>query len=302
MGLQLRDTDPPRAPQPASQLLKAVAPNFLIIGDLKAGSTSLYHYLRQHPEVYMPACKELRYFAYDPENPYHVRAATYPVKTLADYAHYFEKCGNARAIGEASPNYLRSPGTARRIRAALPDAKLIACLRNPADTLYSGYMMHYRDGVTRKPFDEELFGRDAALVKACFYWLDLKQYYDRFPRSQIRIVLFDDLIADAPRVVKGLYRFIGVDDSFTPDFAVQNEGGMPRSRLLYQSLARGRELLRRLGPAPEALKQLAKKIERSQMRKTPLDPRIRRKILEICEDDIRRTEELIGRDLSSWLK
>ncbi len=134
MSFHLRHTDPPLGAEAAPELLGAVAPSFLIIGDMKAGSTSLFHYLRQHPEVYMPACKELRYFAYDPENPYHIRAATYPVKTLADYAHYFEKCGNARAIGEASPNYLRGRGTARRIKAALPDAKLIACLLAAVDS------------------------------------------------------------------------------------------------------------------------------------------------------------------------
>jgi hypothetical protein len=277
-------------------------PNFLIIGDLKAGSTSLYHYLRQHPEVYMPDVKELRYFAYDEENPYHVRAISYRVKTFSEYLRHFEKCGDAKAIGEASPNYLRSPGAANRIKAAIPDVRLIACLRNPADRLYSAYLMNYRGGSTRKPFDEELFGRDAAWIKARFYWLDLKQYFDLFPPSQIKIVLFDDLKADAGKVVKDLYRFLDVDDAFAPDFTVQNEGGTPKSLLGYTILMRGKNLLRRFGTPPTALKQLWRRIERDSLRKTQIDPQIRRKILEICQDDIKRTQELIGRDLSSWLR
>jgi hypothetical protein len=277
-------------------------PNFLIIGDLKAGSTSLYHYLRQHPEVYMPDFKELRYFAYDRENPYHVRADTYPVKTFAEYLRHFENCGDAKAIGEASPNYLRGPGTAGRIRAAIPDVRLIACLRNPADRLYSGYQMNYRGGSTRKPFDEELFGRDAAWIKARFYWLDLKQYFDLFPPSQIKIVLFDDLKTDARKVVKDLYGYLEVDDVFEPDFTVQNEGGSPKSLLGYSILVKGKNLLRRVGTPPAGLKRLWRRIERESLQKTQMDPQIRRKIIEICHDDIKRTQELIGRDLSAWLR
>ena len=250
----------------------------------------------------MPAVKELRYFAYDRENPYHVRANSYRVKTFSEYLRHFEKCGNAKAIGEASPNYLRSPGAAKRIKAELPDVRLIACLRNPADRLYSGYMMNYREGSTTRSFDEELFGRDAAWIKARFYWLDLKQYFDLFARSQIRIVLFDDLKADAAAVVKDLYRFLEVDDAFAPDLTVQNEGGIPRSLLWYTIFARGKNLLRRFGPPPTVLKQLSKKIERRSLQKTQIDPQIRKKILEICQDDIQRTQELIGRDLSAWLR
>jgi hypothetical protein len=86
-------------------------PNYLIIGDLRAGSTSLYHYLRQYPEVYMPDLKELRYFAYDAETPHDVRADSYPVKTFSEYLHHFEKCGDAKAIGGATPELVEKPGS-----------------------------------------------------------------------------------------------------------------------------------------------------------------------------------------------
>jgi hypothetical protein len=277
-------------------------PNFLIIGDVKAGSTSLWYYLRQHPEVCMPDEKELRYFAYDEQNPYHVRAHSSRVKTYSEYLRHFEKCGNAKAVGEASPNYLRSPGAANRIKAKLPGVRLIVCLRNPADRLYSTYLMNYREGYTKKPFDEELFGRDAAFIKAQFYFLDLKRYFDRFAHNQIKIVLFDDLRKDAGSVVKYLYEFLDVDKSFAPSLAVQNEGGIPKSLLWYKIFVRGKSLIGRFGAPPAALRQLSKIIERRSLRKTPLDPHIRRKILEVCEEDIRATQDLIGRDLSAWLR
>jgi hypothetical protein len=277
------------------------APNFLIIGDVKAGTTSLHHYLRQHPQVFMPRLKELRYFAYDPENPYHVRSSSYPVRTYAEYLRYFEKTGGAKAIGEASPNYLRSPIAAARIKAEIPDVRLIVCLRNPVDRLHSLYMMEYRAGRTRNPFDEQLFGLEAAWIRARFYWLDLKKYFDLFVRGQIKVILFDDLKSDAGKVVSDLCRFLEIDDTFMPDLAPQNEGGVPTSLLWYTILTRSKDLLRRFGSAPPAAKQLFKKLERSSLRKPRIDPLLRRKILEVCADDIRRTQELIGRDLSGWL-
>ena len=278
------------------------APNFLIIGDVKSGSTSLHHYLQQHPDVFMPALKELRYFAYDPENPYHARSNSYPVKTLSEYLAHFDSGGDAKAIGEASPNYLRSPAAATRIKAQIPDAKLIACLREPADRLYSLYMMEYRAGQIRKRFDEQLFGHEAAWIKARFYWLDLKKYFDLFAPRQIKVILFDDLKANPEKVVKELCTFLGIDDTFAPDLEPQNVGGVPRSALWYAVLMRGKSLLRQFGDPPATVKQLLKNVERRSLRKSHIDPAIRRKILEICQDDIRRTQELIGRDLSDWLR
>jgi hypothetical protein len=100
---------------------------------------------------------------------------------------------------------------------------------------------------------------------------------------------------------RSIYRFLEVDDAFAPDLTVQNEGGVPKNLVWYKILVRGKTLLGRFGTPPTALKQLLKGIERRSLRKPQLDPQLRRKILEICESDIRKTQELIGRDLSAWL-
>jgi hypothetical protein len=276
-------------------------PNFLIIGDAKSGSTSLYHYLRQHPDVYMPHMKELRYFAYDDDNPYHVRAKSFPIKTYDEYLRQFDGVRAEKAVGEASPNYLRCPGTAKKIKTAFPDAKIIAILRNHPERLYSAYLMDFRSGRVTRPFDEEVFGRNAAMIKARLYYPDLKAYYDLFPASQIKVLLFDDLKADAGAVARELYRFLGVDDSFKPDLAAKNEGGVPRSRLLYSALTGSRKFVKRFVTPPPALKQLGESIERRSLKKSKIDAHSRRKIVEICQDDIRKTQDLIGRDLSAWL-
>jgi hypothetical protein len=279
-----------------------VMPNFLIIGDTKAGTTSLYSYLRQHPEVYMPSeLKELRYFAFDRDNSYQVRAGSTRVTNLTDYLGYFEKCGNAKVIGEASPNYLRSPGAAQRIREQIPSVKLIVCLRHPAERLHSLYQMHYRERLTRQPFDEYLFSQNAIWIKGNFYWPDLNNYFQHFDSEQIQVILFDDLKASSDKVVKSIYSFLGVDTSFVPDLTPQNTGGMPNSDFLYRFVFGSKDLLRKLGTPPAALRSAWSRMRKKLVIQTEIDTRIRRKILEVCRDDIFRTQELIRRDLSMWL-
>ena len=92
-------------------------PNFLIIGAAKAGTSTLHAYLTPHPEVFMPRRKELRFFAFDGSEDNH----TFPVKTLEEYERYFADAGDAKAIGEASPNYLYSARAARQIKEKIPD-------------------------------------------------------------------------------------------------------------------------------------------------------------------------------------
>lgn len=278
-------------------------PNFLIIGDFKAGTSSLYSYLRQHPQVYMPPqVKELRYFSFDAENAYQARARSTVVRTLEDYQSYFRDSGQALAIGEASPNYLRSPGAAARIQRQIPQVRLIACLRNPADRLHSAHQMRERSEGDKVPFDERLFGYDAAWIKANFYWLDLKRYFDLFDRSKICVILFDDLQSDPLRVAQEVYRFLGVDAAFEPDLTASNPGGIPASALAYRLMVALRRFVKRSGLASPQLRKAGGALEKKLLRRVPMDAKVRRQILEICRDDILRTQELIGRDLSLWLR
>ena len=277
-------------------------PNFLIIGDTKAGSTSLYSYLKQHPEVFMPAgVKELRYFAFDAGNPYHVRSASYRVRTAADYLRYFERTGDAKAIGEASPAYLRAPGAAERIKQQASESKLIVSLRNPADRLHSLYQMHYRARSTTASFEEYLFSQNSTWIKGNFTWSELARYFTLFERRKLRVLLLDDLISDAAASVAGLYAFLEVDPGFHPKLTVENTGGMPRNAVVYSALVASKKILKRMGSAPEPVRRTWANVKRRSLSKTAMSPEVRRRILEICKDDILRTQDLIDRDLSGWL-
>jgi|SRR5690606_7874306 len=278
-----------------------MTPAFLVIGDTKAGSSSLHHYLGQHPEIFVPPEKELRYFAYDPQNSYHRRASSTRVRTLDDYLAHFDRAPGAAVIGEVSPNYLRSPGAAARIRSTLPDVKLIVSLRNPADRLYSLHMMHLRDRTTNVPFDQRAFADDAAWIKGNFYWPELDRYFARFPRARIKVILFEDLAANPLEVTQSLYRFLGVDDGFVPEIRVYNEGGVPRHPLLYTAMTECKQAVKRVMHPPERARAAWRRLRRRALRRPPFDPKLRRQILEVCRDDVLRTQALIRRDLGRWL-
>ena len=128
-------------------------PNFLIIGAAKAGTTSLYRYLEQHPEVYMSPVKEPKFFALGgerldyrgPGDEARMRGAS--VTSLEDYRELFRGVSTETAVGEASTLYLYSERAAARIKHHVPDVKLIAVLRNPVDRAYSDFLHLVRDGI-----------------------------------------------------------------------------------------------------------------------------------------------------------
>lgn len=250
----------------------------------------------------MPEIKELRYFAYDEENAYHNRASAYYVKSFGEYLSHFNHCSTEKAIGEASPNYLRSTGAAERIKSKLPDVKIIVSLRNPADRLYSLYMMHYRKNDINIPFDEQAFRHNASWIKSYFCWNELKHYFNIFDRNKIKVIIFDDLKGQTLGVIAGIYKFLNVDHTFIPDIETHNKGGMPKNKSLYTMLSIIERPFKTIASPPPTLKNMWQKIKRKNLEDVKLDPLIRKKVLEVCEDDIYRTQALIDRDLTIWLK
>ena len=166
-------------------------PTFIVFGSRKAGTTSLYKFLDEHPEIYMSELKGTRFFSFDPERP--ELGAKLPVRTLADYESYF--AGGARpeikAIGEVTPSYITGRDTAARIQQTLPHVKLIASLRNPVDRAYSQYQMDMRN---RRPEDrEELTLQNVdSWVPAGRYAQLLEPYYGLFEDTQIHLMVFEE--------------------------------------------------------------------------------------------------------------
>ena len=272
-------------------------PNFLIIGAAKAGTTSLYDYLRQHPEVFMPTLKEPRFFSHEPG-----RGDVSAVSTLADYEALFAGVTTEIAIGEATPHYLAHGGAPERIAATLPGVRLIAALRDPAERAFSVYQMNLRNrGVNNGVSFLQALQEDQNLRRG--YATGLGRYLERFGRDRLRIVLFEE-ITGAPRAtVQGLFRFLGVSQDFAPDVSkVSNPGGLPKVRAVHALLndARLRGLARRY--LPEGVVARGRDLRSRNLAKQTMRAEERRAAATLFREDILRTQDLIGRDLSAWLR
>ncbi len=290
-------------------------PNFIVIGAAKAGTTALYWYLTEHPAVFMSPVKETNFFAYgldeagrplfgDPE------LHRFPVKTLDAYTALFaDRRKEHEAIGEASPLYLESPQAAGRIRALLPEARIICSIRHPVDRAYSDYLMYLRRRGRRLDVARDLTAA-AAWARPDSHWMrigryhaQLARYFDVFPRSQIHLSLFDDLKRSPSALMKDVYGFLAVDDSFAPDFATPHAlGGVPSSRLL-EGLFLSNAVRSALEPwVPKQAANWVRRLRSRNMRKAPvLPPALKQELTAMFKDDIAKTSDLIGRSLQHWL-
>lgn len=284
-------------------------PNFIIGGALKAGTTSLFQYIEQHPQAFMPDRKELRYFAYDPTDPWcQENGHAFPLQTLADYTAEFDKATDQIAIGEASPNYLASDAAPGNIKAVLPDVKLIFSLRDPVRSAYSAYLMALRAGRDTRPVADALAVEERQVTRY-LYAHYMERWYSLFDRSQIKVVLFEDLIADPVAVAQSVYGFLGIDASFVPDLSgvKANSGGVPRNKTgaaVYRALnwLRGGEMSQKIRPyLPQAARDAFGGMRQASLQKAPpLPDEIATRLRSFYQPDIAELEKLIQRDLSIW--
>ncbi len=296
-------------------------PNFIVIGAAKAGTTSLYHYLDQHPQVFMSPIKEPRFFALEGHaldfgGPGDEVLRERTTTTLEAYQKLFAGVRDERAVGEASVLYLHHPAAAAAIARAIPDVRLIAVLRNPVDRAYSGFMARTRDGYEPlSSFEEALDAEPRRIAEGWyygwqyrgqgFYHRNLARYYERFDPSQIRVYLYEDLDQEPERMLTDIFRFLDVDDGFRPDVSTRwNPSGRPRS-------VRVQRFLTHPHPLKEAVKQLIPErwghrlvefLQPANLERPPIRAETRARLIEGYSEDIHRLEGLIGRDLSHWLR
>jgi hypothetical protein len=304
-------------------------PNFFIVGAQKAGTTSLYHYLNQHPQVYMSPIKEPFFFDHELDSKGEVvrrefRGHRQPPRftNIEEYSTLFEGARGEKAIGEATPLYIYAPGTAERIESYVPGAKSIALLRNPADRAYSAFLYAVRMGVEpRKRFAQALREEPLRMRSGWhyvfhyrsrgLYYQQLKRYYEVLGRERLGVWLYEDMREDPASVAQSVFRFLEVDDTFTPDTSSRyNPAGVPASRSARAAIRatnRAVWVLRKVLPPTSRILPLAFKMRRVVQSRVlteppPIDPELREELVEGYKEDILRLQELIGRDLSMWLR
>ena len=298
-------------------------PNFLIIGAQKAGTSSIYQYTREHPDVYMSEVKEPEFFALEGREVNHrgpdgctPNENDRKYTDLKTYQRLFDNVDGETAVGEASTLYLYSPRAPERIHQYVPDAKLIAILRNPVERAYSAFLMAKRSGNEPLSFAEAL-GAEEERIENDFGYLwrykdfgryheQLRRYLEYFDRDQMRIFLLEDLKENSAAVMEEIYQFLGADPSYTPNLEYQhNPGGVPRSKTIQSVLKSEGTMLRDLLKAilPKRVRRWARHtLQESNLHKPPLDPALRRRLIEEFRDEILNLQTLIDRDLSHWLE
>lgn len=296
-------------------------PNFLIIGAARAGTTSLYEYMRQHPQIFFSANKEPMFFALQdekvdfkgPGDSDEINRKS--ITNRKDYEELFAAASGRPAVGEASALYLYSEKAANNIQHSIPDAKLIVILRNPIERAYSSFLYTIRDNrESLRDFAAALAAEPQRIAQGWehiwhyktmgFYGAQLQRYYDRFERKQIKVFLHEDLVTDLAGVLRETFEFLGVDPDFKPDLSLKyNQGGMPKRAWLNTLLTRPSRIKSWLKPlTPRFLIKYYTKLKHSNLDKPALSASARQQLIDAYRDDIGKLQELLGRDLSGWLK
>lgn len=294
-----------------------ILPNFLIIGAAKGGTTSLYDYFKQHPEIYMTPVKEPRFFALENEklsfqNPDQAINQT-SVTKLSEYLKLFEGVSGEVAIGEASPLYMYSPKAVERIAHYIPNAKLIAILRNPVDRAYSCYK--HLIALDPYSFEDALKAENDRIRKnwahlwhyrqGGYYYAQLQRYFEKFDREQVRVYLFDDLKSNPLSITRDAFTFLNVDPSFVPDLSHKNVSNNPKIKVL-QNVVNGKSRIRAFSKKifPKKLRtDIASYLRGWNSKEFPLiADDVRQQLINDYRSDILKLEQLIDHDLSHWLK
>jgi hypothetical protein len=291
-------------------------PNFFLIGPPRTASTSLYHWFKQHPQIYMSPMKEPNFLAFGPTQKPRYPQLEEKKASFAEYEALFDGVTNEKAVGEASVIYIFSPDAPQMIKRYCPGAKIIAVLRNPVDRAYSHYCAYLRWGwELRKDFSEvvESYREDVRAGKFTadhiqwgFYARFLRRYYEAFDARQIRVFLYDELSRNPDKVLQNILAFLEVDIAFAPD-AFRRRHAI---RKIPRSIA-WQEFLRKPHPVKSALERvLPNGLRRSIWdtlyaanlgTKPGLQKELRREVMQIYKSDIMDLWALTGLDVSGWL-
>lgn len=294
-------------------------PNFLILGAPKAGTTSLYRYLKQHPQVFMSPAKEPNYFAFAGNEPSFQGPgdrAEPTITQLPDYEALFAQAGSAIARGEASTVYLYSPTAAARIYALIPEVKLVAILRDPVDRAFSNYMHLRRSGRETIPdFADAIAAEPERIVKNWkpfwfyraqgLYYVQLQRYLAYFAREQLHLWLFEDFQRHPQQILRELFQVLGADPQFEPDMTerVRVMPTEPKHKIIDYALNQPSPLKSLVKTAlPVSFRQqLRDKIHHANQQKRSVSPIVRQQLIDFYRDDILKLQDFLDRDLSNWL-
>jgi hypothetical protein len=313
--------------QALAHRLNGRVPDFFIVGHAKSGTTALYEMLRRHPQIYMPAAKEPWFLATDMRLRFQPRRAGRPPTTLEEYLSLFAGALPAQMVGEASSSYLWSHTAARRIAELQPAARIIAILREPASFLRSLHLQLLQTHVeVKKDLSAALALEPVRREGRCIprrshrpqllhysehvrYVEQLRRYHAVFAPEQVLVLIYDDFRNDNEQTVRGVLRFLDVDDSEPVPLMEANPTVRMRSQQLddlVHSISVGRGPLTRVvkagvkavtprGLRRDALRLTIRRIVHRQL--GPADDELMLALRRRFEPEVVSLSEYLGRDL-----
>ena len=274
-------------------------PNFLIIGAARSGTTSLFQYLENHPDVFMSEVKELNFFS----NPKFWKKGT------KWYEENFKKA-TQKAVGEASTSYTRhpsNPDVAERIHGYNPEMKLIYILRDPVDRFISHYLHHVTRGQETRSLDELFQGTldDPSFWQGKYHY-QLREYLRYFSQSNIHIVTIDQLKNQPTATVESLFNFLSVtpqiDDSKLSQHHNANSRVTQKSTFGMAVLSFYHKYIEQR-PFPYRLKRRFLKLAEfgsKTVSNTSLSASQHKKLVELYQPDVEKLKHDFGVDTKHW--
>jgi hypothetical protein len=273
----------------------------------------------------MSSIKEPLFFAVEGEiEPFRGPKDNQGIRDLRSYCSLFSGVRDEKAIGEASPLYLYSQKAPYRIKHYIPNVKLIAILRNPIDRAYSHFLHHKLLGYENLDDFREAIEAEGERERMCWspYWFYRKmglyseqigRYLSLFRSDQIRVFLFEDLQRNPKELIKSIAQFLDIDGRLVIKASTRhNVSGYPINARLNTFLTQPNFISKILRPflSEKARLKLRLKVwdvilrgvRQSNLRKPPLRPEVREWLIEYYREDILRTQDILRRDLSYWLK
>lgn len=287
-------------------------PNFFIVGAPKAGTTSLYEYLRQIPGIYMSPVKEPFYFL--PSSA--ITPAGVRIKDRKEYLDLFRDAKGYTAIGEASPSYLNNPESPQLIHNAVRNAKIIILLRHPIERAYSGYLMYQHYGETL-PFIDALKAEIAdgpelrpgifhrQYIANGLYSASVKRYFDTFGKENVKVLVFEEFVQGTKQALQEVLKFLNVDFQSIPDTVQETHN--PYLAVRNRTLAKLMGRVYRAGEKHSTVSQtlqllmpLKEPVYRLALKKSPkpkITPEEKAFLENIFYEDVQNLATLLGRSL-----
>jgi hypothetical protein len=313
--------------------MASLAPNFFLVGAPKCGTTSLYFYLDQHPEIYMCPLKEPHFLADEirldnytdrfrrmaepglAQLPAYLagdmttKLSAGPVERWEQYLRLFHNSGGAIAAGEASPCYLWSPTAPSNIAARFPAAKILMILRDPAERAFSQYlhMLTFADApISFRAYVDQCLNSSSTRISELypflnfgFYARQVERYLSLFPPERVRVYWYEDLQRDPRGLLRDIFQFLAVNPEFRPDLSQRYmQPRVPRSYAISRAL---KPSWRKIKPAvPEPVAAALKNIVYRPRESMTMPAADRAFLRDLYRDDVRSLQHLTRRDLAHW--